>query len=71
MAKTEIPAYKIVGESARLFCQYNLEGDKLYSVKWFKGDDEFYRYIPRDVPPAQIFLLPGVSVNVSQKYELL
>lgn len=25
------------GEVARLYCMYDLEGDTLYAVKWYKG----------------------------------
>ena len=30
-----------------LECDYKLEGDTLYSLKWYRDDKEFYRYIPR------------------------
>ena len=51
--------------TARLECHYNLDGEALYSVKWYKDGHEFYRYVPRDMPPAQVFELAGISVEVS------
>jgi hypothetical protein len=41
-----------VGESSSLRCDYDLEGDSLYSIKWYKDNQEFYRYNPHTgVPP--------------------
>jgi len=57
--------YVIKGSVAQLECLYDLDGEALYSVKWYKDGNEFYRYVPRDMPPAQTFLLPGVNVDVS------
>ena len=35
------------GHALSLECDYKLEGDILYSLKWYRDDKEFYRYIPR------------------------
>lgn len=60
-----IPNHTVRDSSARLECHFDLDGEALYSVKWYKDGNEFYRYVPRDMPPAQVFILPGVSVDVS------
>ncbi|PNF16759.1 hypothetical protein B7P43_G00853 [Cryptotermes secundus] len=39
-------------QNARLECHFDLEGEALYSVKWYKDGNEFFRYVPRDQPPA-------------------
>lgn len=39
----EVPSPSYAGESIELSCIYDLEQDKLYSVKWYKNDVEFYR----------------------------
>ena len=38
-----VPVYKFRGEDAQLECQYDRGTDPLYSVKWYKDDDEFFR----------------------------
>lgn len=53
------------GSSATLTCHYDLEGDPLYTVKWYKGRQEFFRYVPKELPHTRVFPLPGVNVDVS------
>ncbi|XP_050320469.1 uncharacterized protein LOC126753249 isoform X1 [Bactrocera neohumeralis] len=64
LVEVRIPNYVVKGSSAQLECLYDLDGESLYSVKWYKDGNEFYRYVPRDMPPAQTFLLPGVAVEI-------
>lgn len=51
------------GSTVEMKCLYELEGETLYSVKWYRGDREFCRYSPRDVPPLKIFPIPGIEVQ--------
>ncbi|XP_014239470.1 uncharacterized protein LOC106660926 [Cimex lectularius] len=53
------------GLEATLLCQYDLEGEPLYAVKWYRGVREFYRYSPNDNPPSKIFPYDGINVDVS------
>ncbi|RWS18488.1 beat protein-like protein, partial [Leptotrombidium deliense] len=53
-----------MGSSVWLNCSYDLETDQLYSIKWYRNDQEFYRYLPNDYPPAQVFTTKGLRVNV-------
>ncbi|XP_055635579.1 uncharacterized protein LOC129775208 isoform X2 [Toxorhynchites rutilus septentrionalis] len=46
-----------------LYCHYDMDGENLYSVKWYKGRREFYRYTPKENPAMQIFPLTGVQVK--------
>ena len=36
-----------VGRDISLLCVYELEKDVLYSIKWYREDKEFYRFLPR------------------------
>ena len=48
-----------------LTCSYNLGGDTLYSVKWYKGRHEFYRYMPTENPIIKTFPVKNMKINVS------
>ncbi|KAI5636337.1 hypothetical protein NE865_10921 [Phthorimaea operculella] len=61
-----VPSLKQRGESASLSCEYDLEGGKLYSVKWYRDNEEFYRYMPRLRPPQHAHKLDGVKVDLEK-----
>ena len=42
-----------------------MEGDSLYSVKWYRNEQEFFRYVPNDRPEHQIFPQHGIRVEVT------
>ncbi|XP_076371721.1 uncharacterized protein LOC143257214 isoform X2 [Tachypleus tridentatus] len=54
------------GREAQLICSYDLEGEKLYSVKWYRDDMEFFRFVPRDKPQQLYFPLEGIDVDFSK-----
>lgn len=60
-----IPQHVVRGQMVRLECTFDLDSETLYSVKWYKDGNEFYRYVPKDKPPVLVFPLPGVTVDVS------
>lgn len=62
-----IPNHVVRNNTVRLECHFDMNGEALYSVKWYKDGYEFYRYVPRDHPPAQVFDQNGVYVNVRRK----
>jgi hypothetical protein len=51
-----------------MICSYDLEGDPLYTVKWYKGRSEFFRYVPKELPHTRVFPYPGINVDVSIYY---
>lgn len=53
------------GDNALLVCNYDMENDTLYSVKWYKGRREFYRYTPKENPAMKIFNHAGINVEVT------
>lgn len=53
------------GGHASLLCQYDLEGAPLYSVKWYRGNFEFYRFSPGEKPSIKIFPYGGIYVDLS------
>ncbi|XP_071448177.1 uncharacterized protein [Hetaerina americana] len=63
LTKVTIPTYRLRGEMALLECVYELEGDRLYSVKWYKDNEEFYRYVPKATPPQHSYKVEGIRVD--------
>lgn len=59
-----IPTAVKRGENARLICNYDMEGDSLYSIKWYKGKREFYRYTPKEPQSIKTFPVAGITVEV-------
>ena len=60
-----IPRYVQAGDSADLVCSYYLDSHNLYSVKWYKGRHEFYRFMPQETPQVKVFPVKGMKINVS------
>lgn len=52
------------GQHATLRCLYDLSGAPLYSVKFYRGQLEFYRYTPGEIPNTKVFPFPGLSVII-------
>ncbi|XP_053958428.1 uncharacterized protein LOC128863335 [Anastrepha ludens] len=62
-----IPSAVKRGDNAILICNYNLEYDNLYTVKWYRGRREFYRYTPKENPALKIFPASGgYTVDMSE-----
>uniref|UniRef100_A0A182W9N2 Ig-like domain-containing protein n=1 Tax=Anopheles minimus TaxID=112268 RepID=A0A182W9N2_9DIPT len=64
LTEVRVPKHAIKGHPVRLECHYDMEGEALYSVKWYKDGYEFYRYVPRDDPPGTVFPQPGTIVDL-------
>lgn len=64
-----IPVAVKRGANALLICNYDMEGDSMYSIKWYKGKREFYRYTPKDPQSIKTFPVAGISVEVSLNNE--
>lgn len=62
-----VPSAVLVGETVTLECSWELEEEEtLYSVKWYRGREEFYRYIPKELPHTRVFPLRGIDVDISR-----
>ncbi|XP_014244375.2 uncharacterized protein LOC106663799 [Cimex lectularius] len=59
--RVHVPVAVKVGDSAILRCLFELGEDTLYSVKWYKGGREIFRYLPRDTPSIKIFPIIGLE----------
>jgi len=79
---TRVPDPFIFGSSADLYCDYEWrigghdghgleQGQepilrKIYSLKWYKGHEEFFRYVPSEDEPIVKYNKSGVFVDVNR-----
>lgn len=45
--------------------------ERLYSVKWYKDNEEFYRFVPKVNPQKQSYRVDGIRVIVSKRSALM
>lgn len=58
-------------QHATLRCLYDLGDSPLYSVKFYRGLREFYRYLPSEYPEKKAIPFPGINVDVSFALQFL
>lgn len=63
--RVSVPQYRIPGDMALLQCDYNLGNDNLYAVKWYKDNEEFFKFLPKARPEASSYSVEGIHVDVS------
>ncbi|CAH0551852.1 unnamed protein product [Brassicogethes aeneus] len=51
-------------KNLHIFCKFDMGGEDLYAVKWYKDDHEFYRYSPSGPSKYVQYPVPGVKVEV-------
>ena len=66
MGKVEMDEPFIIGQPGVLVCSYDLEDSELYSVKWYKDGQEFYRFMPTVSDHTDVFSVDGVTIDLQQ-----
>lgn len=66
ITRFEVPSLVVPGDSAVLTCFYDLGREKLYSVKWFKDQIEFFRFFPSLSPQYMAFPAPGLDTDLTK-----
>ncbi|XP_068630686.1 uncharacterized protein [Battus philenor] len=62
-----VPEAVGVGSNAVLGCRWALDtGEALYTVKWYHGAQEFFRFVPKELPNTRVFSQTGINVDVSR-----
>ncbi|XP_071531963.1 uncharacterized protein [Panulirus ornatus] len=46
-----------------LSCSFQLDGDELYSLTWWKDDKMFFNYVPKNAHPKSVYATPGITVD--------
>lgn len=59
--------HKLDANKKNNYLYYDEDNDEeiLYSVKWYKDGEEFYRFVPRANPPQNSYSFDGIKVDVS------
>ncbi|KAL7630088.1 UNVERIFIED_CONTAM: hypothetical protein RMT77_019779 [Armadillidium vulgare] len=66
-----VPRVRLVGDDAELECRFlRSNGVRVYSIKWWRDNDQFYQYIPRNEPPKMPFNVSGIRVDTSLSSEV-
>ncbi|KAJ6217924.1 hypothetical protein RDWZM_009081, partial [Blomia tropicalis] len=61
-----------MGKPFWLNCSYELDNQGLYSIKWYHWNPdsnvngEFYRWLPNDTPPGQMFPMKGIHLDLDR-----
>ena len=65
LTEVKVPPFGLGGQSVCLECQYDSQGEQVYSVKWYKGGLEIFRFLPGSERPMTVFPRPGVNIMES------
>ncbi|CAH1173788.1 unnamed protein product [Phaedon cochleariae] len=66
LVDVRIPTHAVRHQSARLECHYDLDGETLYSVKWYKDGHEFYRFMQNST--ENVVILSSVQLSSTGIY---
>jgi len=61
--KLHLPAVVKLRSDVVLECSFKLENESLYSIKLYKGREEFLHFVPAFSPPYKVFATKGVSAS--------
>ncbi|XP_050689032.1 uncharacterized protein LOC126981638 [Eriocheir sinensis] len=68
ITRVRVPPTVEVGGAAELDCEWEQEGDVMYSIKWYQGSNEFYRYTPSTPRQVQIFDPDTLDVDADKSW---
>lgn len=62
LIRLDVPAIADYRDGVTLSCSFDMGRTALNSVKWYKDDNEFFRYAPAMRPPITTFPVAGVQL---------
>lgn len=54
ITRIRVPERVALGDTAKLECEWVADLKQIYSLKWYFGLEEFYRWTPADKDPVQV-----------------
>ena len=64
--RVSVPSIVLRGDTTSFNCSWDMEPvDKVWAVKWYRGNFEIFRFIADEQPPTKIFKLDNFDVDVS------
>ncbi|XP_068232530.1 uncharacterized protein [Palaemon carinicauda] len=61
-----VPKTAFSGDKVRLTCTFDLHGDELYSLTWWKDEKMFFKYVPKNARPDSFYDIPGITVDAQR-----
>ncbi|XP_050100209.1 uncharacterized protein LOC126580903 [Anopheles aquasalis] len=62
LTNMNVPEVVDYRDTVTLSCSYDLGLHQLNSVKWYKGNQEFYRYAPMLTPKVTVYPVDGIAI---------
>ena len=66
--RVSVPSIVLRGDTTSFTCSWDMEPvDKVWAVKWYRGNFEIFRFIADEQLPTKIFKLDNFDVDVSKR----
>ncbi|XP_028027168.1 uncharacterized protein LOC114240714 [Bombyx mandarina] len=63
ITQLKVPLYADPRRAAELSCHFQMDDEKLHSVKWYRDMNEIFRYNPSQKPPIRLFNITDIMVQ--------
>ncbi|CAK1547245.1 unnamed protein product [Leptosia nina] len=63
ITQLKVPLYADPRRAAELSCHFQMDEQRLHSVKWYRDMHEIFRYNPSQKPPIRLFNVTGIMVQ--------
>ncbi|XP_069960372.1 uncharacterized protein [Cherax quadricarinatus] len=68
--RVKVPRMAFLGDDVQLECTFPwTDPSFLYSIKWWRDNDQFYQYIPKNKDPKMTFNVSGITVDSQNSTE--
>ena len=65
VTRFKVPPEMLTTQPGQLICEFEISrGERLYSLRWYLNETEFFRFEPRADQRVQLFPLPQLKIDV-------